>query len=126
MLGGLLFVVCVILQPDSVVHLGVCVDRTVCRVWRTSDAICCGEEELNVRRVDLFASADIQTRLHSDMLHYLWVQYAITGGLWAALIQAGSLDAMLNDREATSAALRAVCECLRRVVPDIANSGFQH
>ena len=60
----------------------------------------------------LFASADIQTGLHSDMLHYLWIQYAITGGLWAALMQAGNLDAMLNDREATSAALRAGRECL--------------
>ena len=63
----------------------------------------------------LFASADIQTRLHSDMLHYLWVQYAITGGLWAALMQAENIDAMLNDREATSAALSAVCECLEVV-----------
>src|SRR5579864_3814144 len=45
------------------------------------------------------------------MLHYLWVQYAITGGLWAALIQAGSLDAILRDRDAASAALRAGCEC---------------
>ena len=63
----------------------------------------------------LFASADIKTRLHSDMLHYLWIQYAITGGLWAALMQAGNINAMLNDREATSAALRAVCECLEVV-----------
>ncbi len=64
---------------------------------------------------DLFVSADIQTRLHSDMLHYLWVQYAITGGLWAALIKAWSLDALLRDGDATSAALRAACECLRVV-----------
>jgi ketopantoate reductase len=64
---------------------------------------------------DLFVSADIQARLHSDMLHYLWVQYAITGGLWAALIQAGSLDALLSDTDATSATLRAGCECLRVV-----------
>jgi ketopantoate reductase len=67
------------------------------------------------KTADLFVSADIQTRLHSDMLHYLWVQYAITGGLWAALIQAGSLDALLSDTDATSAALRAGCECLRLV-----------
>ena len=63
----------------------------------------------------LFASADIQARLHSNMLHYLWVQYAITGGLWAALIQAGSLHAVLDDPDATSAALRAACECLQAV-----------
>jgi 2-dehydropantoate 2-reductase len=71
--------------------------------------------ELAGRCASLFASSDIQTRLHSDMLHYLWIQYAITGGLWAALIKAGSLDAILCDRVATLAALRAVCECLQVV-----------
>lgn len=63
----------------------------------------------------VFASADIETPLHSDMLHYLWIQYATTGGLWAALIHARSIDAMLNDRKATSAALTAACECLQVV-----------
>jgi 2-dehydropantoate 2-reductase len=63
----------------------------------------------------LFASADIQTSLHSDMLHYLWVEYAITGGLWAALVHAGSFDALLNDHDATLTAWRAGCECLQVV-----------
>jgi 2-dehydropantoate 2-reductase len=63
----------------------------------------------------LFASVNLQTTLHSDMLHYLWIQYAITGGLWAALIQAGSFDAMLNDGTVTLAALRAAWECLQVV-----------
>jgi 2-dehydropantoate 2-reductase len=72
-----------------------------------------GEPSALARKVEsLFFSADIPTRLHSEMLHYLWIQYAITGGLWAALVQAGSLDAILGDRDSTSAALRAVCECL--------------
>jgi 2-dehydropantoate 2-reductase len=75
-----------------------------------------GEPSALARKFErLFASADIQTRLHSDMLHYLWIQYAMTGGLWAALIQAGSMNAMLNAREATSTALRAGCECLEVV-----------
>jgi 2-dehydropantoate 2-reductase len=75
-----------------------------------------GEPSALARRFEgLFASADIPTRLHSDMLYYLWIQYAITGGLWAALMQAGNLDAMLNDPEATSAALRAACECVEVV-----------
>jgi 2-dehydropantoate 2-reductase len=63
----------------------------------------------------LFGSAGIQTRLHSDMLHYLWVQYATTGGPWAALVQAGSFDAMLNDRDASFAVLNAGRECLQVV-----------
>jgi 2-dehydropantoate 2-reductase len=67
------------------------------------------------KATDLFVSADIQTRLHSDMLHYLWIQYAITGGPWAALVRAGSFDALLNDREAMSAALKAGSECLEVV-----------
>lgn len=75
-----------------------------------------GEPSALARKVEgVFASADIQTSLHSNMLHYLWIQYAITGGLWAALIQAGSLDAMLNDRSATLEALKAACECLQVV-----------
>ncbi|HXY10692.1 MAG TPA: 2-dehydropantoate 2-reductase N-terminal domain-containing protein [Terriglobales bacterium] len=75
-----------------------------------------GEPSVLARKVEaLFASADFQTGLHSDMLHYLWVQYAITGGLWAALIQAGSIDAILSDREATPAALGAARECLQVV-----------
>ena len=45
----------------------------------------------------LFASADIKTSLRADMLHYLWIQYAITGALWAALIHAGSFDTILAD-----------------------------
>jgi len=65
------------------------------------------------KAADLFASADIQTRLHSNMLHYLWVQYAMTAGPWAALVHAGTFAAMLNERDATSAALKAGCECLQ-------------
>jgi 2-dehydropantoate 2-reductase len=75
-----------------------------------------GEPSALARNVEsLFASAGIQTELHSDMLRYLWLQYAITGGLWAALIQAGGLDAILRDRDAVSAALRAGYECLQVV-----------
>jgi 2-dehydropantoate 2-reductase len=67
------------------------------------------------KAADLFASAGIQTGLHSNMLHYLWVQYAMTAGPWAALVHAGTFAAMLNERDATSAALKAGCECLQVV-----------
>jgi len=62
-----------------------------------------------------FGSAGIPTRLYSDMLHYLWVQYAVTGGPWAALVQAESFDALFSDRAAASAALTAARECLEVV-----------
>ena len=75
-----------------------------------------GEPSALAKKVaDLFASADMQTRLHSDMLHYLWVQYAMTAGPWAALVHAGTFAAMLNERDATSAALKAGYECLQVV-----------
>ena len=63
----------------------------------------------------LFASADIKTTLHANMLHYLWIQYAITGGLWAALIHAGSIDSLLSNHDAGNAALMASRECLEVV-----------
>jgi len=63
----------------------------------------------------LFAGTGMQAPLHSDMLHYLWIQYAITGGLWAALVHAGSMEAILNDRASASAAFLAARECLEVV-----------
>ncbi|MGB0034080.1 MAG: 2-dehydropantoate 2-reductase N-terminal domain-containing protein [Candidatus Acidiferrales bacterium] len=63
----------------------------------------------------LFASADIKTSLHADMLHYLWIQYAITGGLWAALIHAGSFDSILTDHNACDLGFMAVRESLEVV-----------
>jgi len=67
------------------------------------------------KAANLFRSTGICTRVHPDMLHYLWIQYAITGGLWVALVQAGSFDAMFNDRAAGLAAFKAGRECLEVV-----------
>ncbi|HYA64348.1 MAG TPA: 2-dehydropantoate 2-reductase N-terminal domain-containing protein [Candidatus Sulfotelmatobacter sp.] len=63
----------------------------------------------------LFDSAGIPARLYPDMLQYLWVEYAINGGPGAALVRAGSFEALLKDRNAITAALRAGCECLEVV-----------
>ncbi len=63
----------------------------------------------------LFDSAGIPARLQSDMLHYLWVEYAINGGPGAALFRAGSFEALLNNRNAITAALKAGYECLEVV-----------
>jgi 2-dehydropantoate 2-reductase len=48
---------------------------------------------LTERVAAIFSSADVATRVHGDMLHYLWIQYAILAGLWPALVRAGSMDA---------------------------------
>ena len=63
----------------------------------------------------LLESAAIPTTLHEDMLHYLWVQYAMLAGLWPALVRAGSMDRVLRDRHAGKSAMTAVRECLEVV-----------
>jgi ketopantoate reductase len=60
----------------------------------------------------LFESADIQTTTHDNILHYLWVQYALTGGLWPALVRAGSFEVVLSNRQIGEQGLRAARECL--------------
>jgi 2-dehydropantoate 2-reductase len=67
------------------------------------------------KAASLFAASDIKTNLHAHMLHYLWIQYAITGGLWAALIHAGSFDAILANGNAGRAAFNVARECLEVV-----------
>jgi hypothetical protein len=70
-----------------------------------------GEPSMLARKVaTLFDTAGIPTRLHSDMLHYLWVQYAINGGPWAALVHAGS-----SDDEVWKWQTRCISKCLRCV-----------
>ncbi|HYB92366.1 MAG TPA: hypothetical protein VEC38_15120, partial [Candidatus Binataceae bacterium] len=63
----------------------------------------------------LFTSADITTNLHSDMLHYLWVQYATTGAGWAAFIHAGSFEGLMTNRQARGDVFKAGRECLEVV-----------
>jgi len=60
-------------------------------------------------------AASIRAVVREDMLRYLWVQYAITGGLWPALVRAGSMEAVLRDRDAGLSAMTAVRECLEVV-----------
>jgi 2-dehydropantoate 2-reductase len=65
--------------------------------------------------VSLCQSAQVDVTVQENILHYLWVQYAITGGLWPALVRAGSLDAILDNRQDAEQGLRAARECLEVV-----------
>jgi 2-dehydropantoate 2-reductase len=65
--------------------------------------------------VALCRSADIPATLHKNILHYLWVQYAVTGGLWPALVKAGSLPAVLSNRQLGQLGVQAARECLEVV-----------
>jgi len=68
------------------------------------------------KAADLFASADIQDQTSfGHVATTCGFQYGMSGGLWAALVHAGSFDAMLNNTDASSAALKAGCECLQVV-----------
>ncbi|HNB50509.1 MAG TPA: 2-dehydropantoate 2-reductase N-terminal domain-containing protein [Anaerolineales bacterium] len=62
--------------------------------------------------IALCKSAQVGVTVHDNILHYLWVQYAITGGLWPALVKAGSLEAVLENRSIGEQGLRAVRESL--------------
>jgi 2-dehydropantoate 2-reductase len=59
-----------------------------------------------------FESAAIGTAIHEEMLQYLWVQFAATGGLWPSLVKAGSFKAVLKDATLGREAFAAVQECL--------------
>lgn len=62
--------------------------------------------------IALCESAQIGVTVQAEIIHYLWVQYAITGGLWPALVKAGSLDAVLSNRQIGEQGIHAVQECL--------------
>jgi 2-dehydropantoate 2-reductase len=57
-------------------------------------------------------SAQIEVTIQKNILHYLWVQYAITGGLWPALVKAGSFEAVFDKRAIGEQGVCAARECL--------------
>ena len=65
--------------------------------------------------IELCHSAQIGVTVQENILHYLWVQYALTGGLWPALVKAGSFEAVLNNRQIGEQGIRAAQECLEVV-----------
>jgi len=58
----------------------------------------------------------IPVTVHENILHYLWVQYAVTGGLWPALVKGGSLEAVLDNPSIGAQGLEATRECLEVIV----------
>ena len=56
--------------------------------------------------------AGIPCPVHHKILPYLWTQYAVTGGLWPSLVEAGSFSKLLSDPAAGKRALGALGECL--------------
>ena len=60
----------------------------------------------------LFESIGIKPNLRDNILHYIWVQYAISAGLWPGLVRAGDFKSLLRDRHTVDLSLLAVKECL--------------
>lgn len=68
-----------------------------------------------IQTAALFESIGIKPTLQDNILHYIWVQYAINAGLWPALVRAGGLEALLHDRHTSDLSIFAVKECLEVV-----------
>jgi 2-dehydropantoate 2-reductase len=62
--------------------------------------------------VQLFEGIKMKVVIPENILHYIWVQYAINAGLWTGLVRAGSLDALLRDSVNGPLSLRSVKECI--------------
>jgi 2-dehydropantoate 2-reductase len=74
------------------------------------------ENESLIKVKNLFLSAGIKTTIQDNILHYLWVQYALNGGAWPALIQAGSLKALLKNPQLVKSSILAIKECLNILI----------
>lgn len=71
----------------------------------------CGESTL-AKSAAAF-SGFLPLRRHENMLHYLWVQYAITGGMWPILVREGNFRQVFASSQNILTAFHAVQECLQ-------------
>ena len=95
---------------------GFCDDRLVCTLSSIDIGPISGKPEDCLQKTRaLFASADIPVQIQDEMLHYLWVQYAINAGAWPALVRAGSFKKLLNEAKNIKPTFLAVNECLQVV-----------
>jgi 2-dehydropantoate 2-reductase len=74
-----------------------------------------GRGEAVERVAGAFAGAAIRPVARDDILHTIWVQYAINAGLLPPMVRAGGLSELLRDRALGEASLLAAAECLRVV-----------
>lgn len=63
----------------------------------------------------LFEEGRIKPTIQENILHYIWIQYAINAGFWPALVRAGGIGQLLKDRKTGDLTLFAVKECLEVV-----------
>ena len=64
----------------------------------------------------LFEGIQMKVVLPENILHYIWVQYAINAGLWTGLVRVGDLQKLLGDSVNGLLTMQSVQECLNVVV----------
>lgn len=69
-------------------------------------------EALARRVIACLESAEIEAPYNSKMPHYLWVQFALNGALWPALIEAGGFPELFKNKTILGRGLAALRECL--------------
>ncbi len=69
-------------------------------------------ETLARRVIACFESADIKAPYNKRMPEYLWVQFALNGALWPALIEAGGFPELFKNEKILGKGLAALRECL--------------
>jgi 2-dehydropantoate 2-reductase len=62
--------------------------------------------------VQLFEGIKMKVVIPENILHYIWVQYAINAGLWTGLVRTGDLQKLLSDSVNGPLSLKSVKECL--------------
>ena len=68
------------------------------------------------KNMALFESIQMKVVLPENILHYIWVQYAINAGLWTGLVRVGDLQKLLGDSVNGLLTMQSVQECLNVVV----------
>lgn len=64
---------------------------------------------------DLFQKTNVKISYKKNILHNNWAQYAANAGWWPAIVQAGSLAAVVKNDTIFNNGLQAVRECLQVV-----------
>jgi 2-dehydropantoate 2-reductase len=62
-----------------------------------------------------FEAVGIRPSVPHNILHAIWIQYAVTAGLWGPMVRAGGLHELLADRRLGNLSLAAASEGLRVV-----------
>jgi 2-dehydropantoate 2-reductase len=88
-------------------------DELICTIKAIDIGSSHGQTNASLQKcISLFKSAGIPTYIQDDMLHYLWVQYAYTGGPWPMLVRAGSFKKLYSNPQVIKPIMAGIQESL--------------